>query len=455
MPEPNDDPQSPDEYPLSPDEPLPQVEDSMPAQPIDSAERPIDAETNQFSLGELLGLVTVMAVLLSVIGSVARWTSLGKSPATLAAVYATVLGLVAVGEHDCPLLAAPGKADRRGGLVGAVGVVYHHSDRCSFGFQVRCSMSANQRLSTGIEGLDERLGGGLLPGTLTVVVGSTGIGKTQFGLQFARAGLEQEGQPGVVFDMTARGDSQNHADYARRMFGWELATGDPEAHVDLSDFFADRHREECLHIFNSRGRRVTRQDMDFEAWHDWQAELARRLNTTIAFFYGNFVRGVRRAVVDGIEPVDRPSDSVQIDLFEYIYHQILRKDAEWVARDLFREHYRENAAAVAAHAYDPQVDRLHAALHVARNDARRPDRAVAGRRRSAGQRQHDHPPRQDPRRDALPPGDVREQTPRQPLPRRDHSLYDRRPGHTNGIREDRSQRTGQACLWHLTPTFDL
>ena len=26
MPEPNDDPQSPDEYPLSPDEPLPQVE---------------------------------------------------------------------------------------------------------------------------------------------------------------------------------------------------------------------------------------------------------------------------------------------------------------------------------------------------------------------------------------------------------------------------------------------
>ena len=35
---------------------------------------------------------------------------------------------------------------------------------------------------------------GCLPGTLTVVVGSTGIGKTQFGLQFARAGLKQEGR---------------------------------------------------------------------------------------------------------------------------------------------------------------------------------------------------------------------------------------------------------------------
>jgi KaiC/GvpD/RAD55 family RecA-like ATPase len=213
-----------------------------------------------------------------------------------------------------------------------------------------------QRLSTGIEGLDDLLGGGLLPGTLTVVVGSTGIGKTQFGLQFARAGLEQEGLPGIVFDMTARGDSQNHAGYARRMFGWELEIGDPEAPVDLQGFFAtDRRRAECLHCFSSRGRRVTRQDMDADAWRDWQAELARRLNATIAFFYGSFVRGVRRAVVDGIEPVDRPSDSVQLELFEYIYHQILRKDAAWVARDLFREHYRENAAAVADHAYDPQT----------------------------------------------------------------------------------------------------
>ncbi len=215
-------------------------------------------------------------------------------------------------------------------------------------------MTAANRLSTGIEGLDDLLGGGLLPGKLTVVVGSTGIGKTQFGLQFARAGLKEEGQPGIVFDMTARGDSQNHADYARRMFGWELAAGDPEAHVDAANFFASSRRVEYLHIFSNGGRRVTRQDMDFDAWHDWQAELARRLNATIAFFYGNFVGGVRRAVVDGIEPVDRPSDSVQIELFEYVYHQILRKDAEWVARDLFREHYRENAAAVAAHAYDPQ-----------------------------------------------------------------------------------------------------
>ncbi len=211
-----------------------------------------------------------------------------------------------------------------------------------------------ERLSTGIAGLDERLGGGLLPGTLTVVLGSAGIGKTQLGLQFLHAGQSQEGRPGILFDMSARGDSQHHAEYARRMFAWTLDAVDPEEHVSPEGFFEPGRRHgDYLHVFDQRGRRVTRRDLDFDAWQEWQAEVMRRLNRSIAFFYGNFVRGVRRAVVDGIEPVDRPSESIQLDLFEYIYHQILRKDPEWVARDLFRENYRRNAERVAAHVYDP------------------------------------------------------------------------------------------------------
>ncbi len=95
------------------------------------------------------------------------------------------------------------------------------------------------------------------------------------------------------------------------------------------------------------------------------------------------MRGVRRAVVDGIEPVDRPSDSIQFELFEYVYHQILRKDPEWVARDLFREHYRRHAEAVAAHVYDPGRIGCLLLLTAARDDARRADRAAAGRGRPA------------------------------------------------------------------------
>ncbi len=209
------------------------------------------------------------------------------------------------------------------------------------------------RLSTGIDGLDERLGGGLLPGSLTAVIGSTGIGKTQFGLQFANAGLAQERRRGIVFDLCSRGDSQNHADYARRMFDWSLRSVDAERQLDFDNYFAATGPcGDYLHVFDQHGRRVTRSDLDFEAWRQWQAELARRLNASIAFFYDNFVHGARRVVVDGIEPVERPSDSIQFELFDYVYHQILRKECEWVARDLFREHYRKNAEAVAAHGYD-------------------------------------------------------------------------------------------------------
>jgi KaiC/GvpD/RAD55 family RecA-like ATPase len=211
------------------------------------------------------------------------------------------------------------------------------------------------RQSTGVPGLDALLGGGLLPGTLTVVVGATGIGKTQLGLQFARGGSAPDEKPGVLFDVSSRGDSQNHSAYARRMFGADLAVADVNRLVELDDFFTTgRTLGDYLHVFDYSGQRVTRKDLDWDDWRNWQAHLNARLRAAIAFLYGNLVRGSRRIVVDGIEPVDRPGESIQFQLFEYVYHQILRKDPEWVARDLFREHYRQNAAAAAAHTYDPQ-----------------------------------------------------------------------------------------------------
>ena len=210
------------------------------------------------------------------------------------------------------------------------------------------------RHSTGLPRLDEMLGGGLLPGTLTVVVGATGIGKTQLGVQFADAGARQEGRP-------------------RHPLRHELAGRYSGARCGLRAGFVPGNsrrpiprnrpmRPACststlrcadyLRVFDYSGRRVTRGDLDFDTWQGWQAELARKLAVTIAFFYGNFVAGSRRAVVDGVEPTDKPSDSIQFELFEYIYHQIVRKDADWVARDLLREHFRQFSDQVAAHMYD-------------------------------------------------------------------------------------------------------
>lgn len=209
------------------------------------------------------------------------------------------------------------------------------------------------RLQTGIPRLDQLLGGGLLPGTLTVVMGATGIGKTQLGLSFANQGGHQEGERGILFDLTARGDSQNHRLYAAQLFDWQLHS-QPAGVALHPDAVWDRQaaRRDSLHLFQHRGRRVTASDMDAEQWREWKYEQAKRLDQTIAFFYGNFVNGVRRCVIDGIEPTERASDSIQLEMFEYVYHQILRKEHDWVARDLFRVGFRNNQAKVQEHSYD-------------------------------------------------------------------------------------------------------
>jgi KaiC/GvpD/RAD55 family RecA-like ATPase len=215
------------------------------------------------------------------------------------------------------------------------------------------TQAQSQRISTGIAEFDQLLGGGLLPGTLTVVMGATGIGKTQLGLQFADAGRKQEGERGILFDMTSRGDAQNHSAYGRRMFDWDLK----QRHIDEpyspdEIWNRERMRSDYFHIFDRSGRRVSIQDLDHDQWQEWKIELNRKLDQAIAFFYGNFVHGVRRCVIDGVEPTDRASDSFQFHVFDYIYHQILHKDADWVARDLFRIHFRAHEAEVETHMYD-------------------------------------------------------------------------------------------------------
>jgi KaiC/GvpD/RAD55 family RecA-like ATPase len=214
-------------------------------------------------------------------------------------------------------------------------------------------MPNSSRIQTGLPILDDMLGGGLLPGTLTVVLGATGVGKTQLGLQFAHQGAAQEGETGILFDMATRGDAQNHEDYARRLFEWELSHSEVDRSIDPTRVWdRERARSDYIHIFRQSGRRVTISDMEFDDWKEWKVELSRKLDVAIGWFYGNFVHGVRRCVVDGIEPTDKASDSFQMHLFDYVYHQILRKKSDWVARDLFRVKFREQAETVEKHAYN-------------------------------------------------------------------------------------------------------
>jgi KaiC/GvpD/RAD55 family RecA-like ATPase len=209
------------------------------------------------------------------------------------------------------------------------------------------------RQAFGIEELDRALGGGLLPGTLTVVAGATGAGKTQLGLSWAHFGLSQEGTRGIICDLTSRGDSQNHAAYASRLFGWEVrdyplvATPDFDAAWERLQGIAD-----YFHPLGSRGRRVTRNDLDADEWHEWKGELARVFRCAVGFFYQHFTRGCRRVVFDGLEPAERFSESIQFEFFEYIYHRVLRTEYDWAAREWLREKFRTFEQAVMEYRYD-------------------------------------------------------------------------------------------------------
>lgn len=211
---------------------------------------------------------------------------------------------------------------------------------------------ARRRQGFQIPELDEALGGGLVPGTLTVLAGATGVGKTQLGLRWARQGLAAEGRSGVICDLTSRGDAQNHAGYALDQFGWNLSDYSADETLDLArvwDF--SRPIGDYFHPFTRTGRRVTRRDLEEDAWHDWKTDLARVLRKSVEFFYSHFVRGTRRVVIDGIEPSERFAESIQFEFFEYLYHHVLRKEDQWAARELFREHYRANEPKVSAHPY--------------------------------------------------------------------------------------------------------
>lgn len=217
-------------------------------------------------------------------------------------------------------------------------------------------MMSLPRQAFGIDTLDQLLGGGLLPGTLTVLAGATGAGKTQLGLRWADAGGAVDGRRGVICDLTSRGDAQNHAGYARAQFGWDLAEYAADDALDLDatwDF--DRPIGDYYHPFARTGRRVTRRDLEPDDWHAWKTDLARILRKSVAYFYEHFVRGTRRVVIDGIEPTERFGDSIQFEFFEYLYHQVLRKEDEWAARELFREQYRANVPQVMAHRYNHQA----------------------------------------------------------------------------------------------------
>jgi len=76
----------------------------------------------------------------------------------------------------------------------------------------------DSRLSTGVSGLDEMMGSGLPEGTVTLVAGGAGTGKTLMGLHFLLEGIEK-GEPGVLVTFQ---ETPGLLNSFCKGFGWNL-----------------------------------------------------------------------------------------------------------------------------------------------------------------------------------------------------------------------------------------
>ena len=96
------------------------------------------------------------------------------------------------------------------------------------GNQLTLQPHGTEKMSTGIEGLDEITGGGLPRNQTSLVIGGPGSGKTVFALQTLINGARQSGEPGifVAFEENAHQIIANAAS-----FGWDLPTLEKEGKI--------------------------------------------------------------------------------------------------------------------------------------------------------------------------------------------------------------------------------
>jgi len=112
-----------------------------------------------------------------------------------------------------------------------------------------------ERISTGISGLDELMGGGIPKTQLVLVTGTAGTGKTTFGVQFIHTGVKMFNENGVYLSFEEPIDSIKEN---VKGFGWnldELEKSGKFAFIRYDPF----HIEDVFHILESTVREIKAQ----------------------------------------------------------------------------------------------------------------------------------------------------------------------------------------------------
>ena len=92
----------------------------------------------------------------------------------------------------------------------------------------RCMPVSNERLSIGVPGLDEMLGGGLPGCSATGLIGASGVGKTTIGLHFLS--LSSQAEPGLCFGFFETPEALRSKS---RALGLALDTAIESGHVEI------------------------------------------------------------------------------------------------------------------------------------------------------------------------------------------------------------------------------
>lgn len=76
-----------------------------------------------------------------------------------------------------------------------------------------------EKVETGINGLDEILGGGIPRGSTVLITGYSGTGKTILGIQFIVNGIKMFNEKGLII---VAGEDIERLQKSMLQFGWDL-----------------------------------------------------------------------------------------------------------------------------------------------------------------------------------------------------------------------------------------
>jgi len=174
-----------------------------------------------------------------------------------------------------------------------------------------------EKIATGIQGLDELIGGGIPKGRVILVIGGPGTGKTIFATQFLHSGIKEHNENGVFVSLD---ESKNHFYSEMQQFGWDFKKAEDNrkfAFIDATRISRVAMLKEKLYKEETRslkGKQLSIDQLIEELQAKIQAIDAKRVavDTLAALFYRFPDPAERRAaVVDLIESLsDLPVTSM-------------------------------------------------------------------------------------------------------------------------------------------------